>query len=64
MRTLTFIGFISTYGILIVRMVSIFPDFEARLIVGIISMILPISIKGISIVIKPSRKHHYTNIIL
>ena len=64
MRTLTFIGFISTYGILIVRMVSIFPDFEARLIVGIISMILPISIKGISIVIKPTRTHHYSNIIL
>ena len=64
MRTLIFIGFISTYGILIVKMVSIFPDFEARIIVGVFSMILPIAIKGISILLKPTRTHHYSNIIL
>ena len=64
MRTLIFIGFISTYGILIVRMVSAFPDFQARIIVGVSCLILPLVIKGISIILKPARKHHYTNIIL
>ena len=64
MRTIAFIGFINMYGIMIVRMVSVFPDFQARLIVGFFCMILPVAIKGISIILKPARKHHYSNIIL